>query len=447
MTDLLSIGASGARAYQSALATTSDNIANAATTGYSRRVATVREVVAIGGNTSATTSGLGANVGGVVRSADQFRAAEVRSSSSDLARTMAGATWLGRIDSGLTQNKLGDQLTAFFTSAKAVAADPTALPARANMLENASSVAAAFSATGKALDGAMTDLKASADTAVTQLNNLSASLAKVNAGLARATEGTAGQAALLDQRDQMLEQMSALTDVTVSFDTYGRATVQAGNNTGPKLVEGAQAAIVSVTSNDEGAFSFAAKQASGAVQAMSPNGGALAGIAESGARIGAARDEIGQMAQDFADGVNAVQAAGSDLQGNAGQPMFTVGDPPYQLSMAMTDPRGIAAAASGGGTRDNANLAGLDALRTSGNFEQGVTDLTAANGAALAGRNSIVDAQTSIRDAAVSARDSVSGVNVDEEAVDLMRFQQAYQASARVIQVARETLQSILDIR
>jgi flagellar hook-associated protein 1 FlgK len=66
---------------------------------------------------------------------------------------------------------------------------------------------------------------------------------------------------------------------------------------------------------------------------------------------------------------------------------------------------------------------------------------------ALAGRNSIVDAQTSIRDAAVSARDSVSGVNIDEEAVDLMRFQQAYQASARVIQVARETLQSILDIR
>lgn len=447
MTDLLSIGASGARAYQSALATTSDNIANAATVGYSRRVATVREVVAIGGNTSATSSGLGANVSGVTRAADQFRATEVRTASSDLARTLAGATWLGRIDSGLTQNKLGDQLTAFFTSAKAVAADPTALPARATMLENAASVAAAFNATGKALDSAMTDLKSSADTAVTQLNNLSSSLAKVNAGLARATEGSAGQAALLDQRDQMLEQMSALTDVTVNFDSYGRATVHAGTGTGPMLVEGAQAGIVSQTSNDEGTFAFSVRQASGAVQTMSPGGGALAGIAESGARIGAARDQISQMAQDFADGVNAVQAAGDNLQGTAGQPIFTVGDPAYQLTMAMTDPRGIAAAATGAGTRDNSNLAGLDALRTSGNFEQQVTDLTAANGAALSGRNSIADAQTSIRDAAVSARDSVSGVSVDEEAVDLMRFQQAYQASARVIQIARETLQSILEIR
>lgn len=447
MTDLLSIGASGARAYQSALATTSDNISNAATTGYSRRVATVREVVAVGGNTSAINAGLGANVGGVVRSADDFRAAEVRSASSDLSRTMASATWLGRIDTGLTQNQLGAQLTAFFTSAKSVAADPTALPARATMLENASSVAAAFSATGQALDSAMTDLKASAGTAVAQLNNLSASLAKVNAGLARADAGTAGQAALLDQRDQMLEQMSALTDVTVSLDSYGRATVQAGNASGPTLVEGANAATVLQTSNDEGAFSFSVKQLNGGVEAMSPNGGALAGIAESGARVAAARDEVGQMAKDFAEGVNAVQAAGDDLQGNGGQPMFSVGDPPYQLSVALTDPRGIAAAASGGGTRDNSNLAGLDALRTSGNFEQGVTDMTAANGAVLAGRNSIADAQTSIRDAAVSARDSVSGVNVDEEAVDLMRYQSAYQASARVIQVARETLQSILDIR
>ena len=113
----------------------------------------------------------------------------------------------------------------------------------------------------------------------------------------------------------------------------------------------------------------------------------------------------------------------------------------------MTDPRGIAAAAAGAGQRDNSNLAGFETLRTSGKFEQGVTDLTAANGAALSGRNSVADAQSAIRDAAVSARDSVSGVNIDEEAVDLMRFQQAYQASTRVIQIARETLQSILDIR
>lgn len=446
MTDLLSIGASGARAYQSALATTSDNIANAATPGYSKRVASVRELVVAGGNVGAINAGFGVSVSGVGRASDQFRASEVRNSSSDLARTLTSATWLQRIDTGLTSNKLGDQLTAFFTSAKAVAADPTALPARATMLENATSVAAAFSSTGAALDAAMKDLDASADTAVAQLNNIAASLAQVNSGLARAHDGTAGQAALLDQRDQLLEQMSALTDVTVNFDSYGRASVRAGNASGPVLVEGVQASRVTHVMNGEGTVSFAVFR-DGATQVMAPGGGALAGIAESGARIAAARGQISQMAQDFANGVNAVQAGGADLQGNPGQPIFAIGDPPYKLSVTLSDPRGIAAAATGTGTRDNSNLAKLDALRTSGNFEQGVTDLTAANGAALAGRNSVVEAQTAIRDAAVAARDSVSGVNIDEEAVDLMRFQQAYQASSRVIQIARETLQSILEIR
>lgn len=446
MTDLLSIGASGARAYQSALATTSDNIANAATPGYSRRTASVREMVATGGNTAATASGLGAAVNGVVRAGDPFRASEVRSTGSDLARTLAGATWLQRIDESLTGNKLGDRLTAFFTSTKAVAADPTALPARAAMLEAASGVAAAFSATGAALDKAMADLGGSAETATTQLNNLSTSLAKVNSGLARATPGTAGQAALLDQRDQLLEQMSAITDVTVSFDGQGRAAVRAGSAAGPLLVDGADAGQVSFAMNAEGAISFSVVR-SGQVSLMAPTGGALAGIAESGQRIAAARDEISRMAQAFADGVNGVQAAGDDLAGSAGQPIFAVGDPPYKLSVALDDPRGIAAAAHGGGTRDNSNLAGFDTLRGSGRFEDGVTDLTASNGAALAGRNSVAEAQNSIHDAAVAARDSISGVNVDEEAVDLMRFQQAYQASARVIQVARETLQSLLEIR
>lgn len=446
MTDLLSIGASGARAYQSALATTSDNIANAATPGYSKRTATVREVVAAGGNSVATASGLGAAVGGVTRASDPFRASEVRSTGSDLARTLAGATWLQRIDESLTGNKLGDRLTAFFTSAKAVAADPTALPARAAMLEAASGVAAAFSATGAALDGAMADLDGSAGTATAQLNNLSASLAQVNSGLARAAPGTAGQAALLDQRDQLLEQMSAITDVTVRFDDKGRAAVRAGSGGGPLLVEGAEASMVSHAMNGEGAISFSVLRA-GQVSLMAPGGGALAGIAESGQRIAAARDQIGKMARDFADGVNTVQAAGDDLAGGAGQPVFAVGDPPYKLSVALADPRGIAAAAHGGGTRDNANLAGLDTLRAAGKFEDGVTDLTASNGAALSGRNSVAEAQGAIHDAAVSARDSISGVNVDEEAVDLMRFQQAYQASARVIQIARETLQSLLEIR
>ena len=73
--------------------------------------------------------------------------------------------------------------------------------------------------------------------------------------------------------------------------------------------------------------------------------------------------------------------------------------------------------------------------------------MVSGNAAALAARKSVAEAQGAIRDNAITSRDAITGVNLDDEAVDLMRFQQAYQASARVVQVAREIFQSILTIQ
>jgi len=446
VSDLLTIGATGVRAYQTALTTTSENIANAGTVGYSRRTTVLAEVAAPSSATSKIPNGLGVVVSGVTRAADLYRSAEVRTAGSDLARSEAGAAWLDRIDGALSGNKLGDRLTAFFTSTKAIAADPSALAPRATTLEAAHSVATAFSATGAALSAAASDLDASANAATTQLNGLSAALAKVNSGLTRAQDGSAANSALLDQRDQILESMSAITDVSVSFDGIGRAVVRAGGEGGPVLVQGVESSTVSYARNDEGAVAFT-NRIGNTVSTLSPSGGAFAGYADGAQKITAAQAQLNGQATAFAQGVNAVQAAGVDLDGNPGQPIFAIGDPASNLTTVLDDPRGIAAAAPGAGPRDNSNLAGFDTLRSTGNVEGAITNMTASNGAALAAKRNVAEAQTAIRDTAVSARDSVSGVNIDEEAVDLMRFQQAYQASSRVIQVARETLQSILDIR
>jgi len=447
MSDILSIGASGVKSYQTALTTISENISNANTAGYARRTATLTEVAApTSGLRTAATNGMGVMVSGIARSADDSRSAAVRSAGSDLARTQSAATWLDGIESALGDNKLSDQLTAFFNASKAVAADPTSTASRATMLEAASTLAASFTSTSNALAGVAGNLDDTAEAAVNQLNALSASLAQVNAGLGRVTSGTSSQAALLDQRDQLLEQMSALTDVGVTLDTAGRATVTAGAAGGPVLVQGDIAGTVTYVRNDEGAVSFAVHRA-GTTSAMSPNGGALGGVVDGAQQIASATAQLNSLAQDFVDGVNAVQAGGEDLTGATGAAMFATGDPAARVSLVLDDPRGIAAAAPGGGTRDNSNLANLDTLRTSGGFESKLTDLVSTVGAKLSAKNSIADAQSAIRDNAVSERDAVSGVNIDEEAVDLMRFQQAYQASSRVIQIARETLQTLLDIR
>lgn len=442
MSDLLSIGASGVRAYQSALTTVSENIANSGNASYVRRSATLKEVAA---PSTGSINGYGVIVSGTSRASDMFKSEAVRSAGADLARTEAGSVWLDRIQSALTGADLGTRLTSFFNAAKSVAADPASPAPRAVMLETATSLADGFAATGDALGQATADLDATADQAVAGLGALGAALAKVNSGIVRAGPGTSAAASLADQRDAILEEMSAIVDVSASFDAAGRATVRVGGSAGPVLVSGNEAGQVRYARNASGAVAFAVER-NGTVATLSPNGGVLAGIGDGAQRIQDARAALATLASDFVSGVNTVQAQGRDLSGNPGAAMFAIGNSPTDVTVTLTDPSGIAAAAAGGGTRDNTNLARLDTLRSGAGFEAKVTTLVAKNAAAIEGRRTVAEAQSAIRDGAITSRDAVSGVDLDSEAVDLLRFQQAYQASSRVIQVARETFQSIIGI-
>lgn len=448
MSDMLSIGASGVRAYQSALTTVSDNIANVGVAGYVRRTTDLSQVVSVGSSLTDTRpiAGSGVTVVGIDRAGDQYQAAAVRSSAADLARTQTGATWLDQVQSALTGNQLGDRLTSFFNAATTLAADPTSSGARSTMLEAGTSAAAAFTGTGRALDQAASDLDSTADDATAKLDALGQSLAKINDGLGRAAPGSSAAASLADQRDSLTEQMSAISDVDVQLDAQGRATVKLGGAGGPTFVQGNDAGVVTYARGDTGAVSFAVHR-DAQTTTLTPNGGALAGIADSASRIADARSSLNKIASDFTTAVNSVQAQGDDLKGNAGQPMFAVGATPTDLSMSITDPSGIAAASRGGGSSDNGNLAALASVRTSGNYEARNTALVSDAAAALSAKQTVATAQTTIHDGAVSARDSTSGVNLDNEAVDLLRYQQAYSAASRVIQTARDTFQSILSIQ
>ena len=443
MSDLLAIGATGVRAYQTALTTVGENIANTGVAGYSRRTTTINQVGSTAGITGRDLAGAGVIVGGIGRVADAYRATATRDAGADLARTETGNVWLDRIQSSLTGADLGDRLTGFFTGARALAADPTSVPRRAVMLEQAGALATSFATTGRQLDQGMAELDATARTAASQLDALGRALAQVNDGIGRTSPGSSTAAQLADQRDQLLDQMSALTDVGVTLDPAGRATVTLGAG-GPTFVSGSGCGHV-VYARSGGAVSLSVNL-NGATTAFTPAGGALAGLREGAGRLADTRASLNTLASDLTNEVNAIQAGGRDLDGNAGAALFAAGATPTDLTVTLTDPRGLAAAGVGGGSRDASNLAALESSRGSHGWEAGVTALVGGNAAALEQRQQVAEAQSAIRDGAVAAQAAVSGVDLDNEAVDLLRFQQAYQASSRVIQVARETIQSILDI-
>lgn len=447
MSDLLGVGSNGVRAYQSALTIVSENIANAGTAGYARRAADLSEVTASHGTVTQplVADGNGVFVTGVTRSADAFRVADVRVASSDLSRSETSVAWLERIEGALSGGGLDQELTRFFNAANAVAVDPVAATPRTVLLEAARSVAGAFGGSGAALDRIGADLDGTAQAAVGSLSRLGAALAQVNDGLGRTRSGTSAAAQLADQRDQLLERISAISDASVTTDAIGRATVRLGGAAGPIFVTGAEAGLVSYV-RSAGAVAFAVDRA-GTTAMLAPTGGVLAGIADGAQRLTGVREQLGVIAADFVAGVNGVQAQGRDLDGNPGAALFVAGAAPYAVALALDDPRGVAAAGVGGGPRDNSNLKALAALRGTGAFEGRTTAMAAGNAATLTARRQVADAQSAIRDGAIVARDAASGVNLDSEAVDLLRFQQAYQGSARVIQVAREIFQSILDVR
>ncbi|MEH3045742.1 flagellar hook-associated protein FlgK [Sphingomonas adhaesiva] len=445
MSDLLSIGSSGARAYQTALTTVSENIANAGNSSYVRRNANIREIATSTGY-SATLNGMGATVDGIGRAGNPYTETAVRNAGADLSRTTASTVWLERVESALSGGNLSGQMTAFFAAGTALQAEPTSTALRAGMLSAASSAADSFAMTARSLDSAMTELDSRAVQATDDLSRLNQALLKVNQGLVKTTAGTSAAAGLQDQRDSLLQQMSDLTDVSVTLDQFGRATVRAGSSSGPVLVDVREAVQVGYQRTG-GNVALTTRREDGTVAVMTPEGGSLAGITEGAQRIASARDQLNDVAGDFTTAVNDLQRAGQDLNGATGTNMFTTTADPSNFSVRLTSGAQIAAAKAGGGQRDSSNLAALATLRQTDGFEGRIQGLVTDNAATLKQRRLVGEAQTAIRDGAVTARSEMTGVNLDSEAIDLVRFQQAYQAASRVIQVARDTFQSILEIR
>ena len=447
MSDMLSIGASGVRAYQTALATVGENIANVNSAGYTRRQVTLNEVAGVG-TTFAYGAGNGVTLTGVNRSTDIYSSRALRAATSDLTRTTAGAAWLDRIQGALTGNALTSRVTNFFGAAQALAAEPDSSALRTGMVSAATSAAIAFTATGKAFDQVDADLDTAGTQAAQDLSSLGVSLAKVTEGISRSQPGSTAAAQLMDQRDDILSQMSNISDITTTFDSIGRATVNLGGSSGPAFVKGTGAGVVTFARDETDKVVFSVTVGNETSQ-VTPFGGTLAGITDGAQRATAIRQVLNSVAGQFAKAVNDSQNNGKDQNNLTGAPMFVTDParPATEMIVPDTFKGSYIAAGKGGGARDASNLAKLEQTRISEGYEASLTTLVTDNATAYKQKNTIADAQTSIRDGAATALSTSTGVNLDSEAVDLIRFQQAYAASSRVIQVARETMQTLLDMR
>lgn len=447
MSDLLGIGSSALHAYQSALATIGENVANAQTPGYARRRVILEQATAVGKSDLAYREQVtfnGVTAAGVSRAWDDYKAAEARSATSAAGRTDVRQQWLGSVEAALGDGPagIGSAMTGFFTAATSLASDPGDPLGRRGVLSALDNVAGAFRNSSQALARISASVGQSATLEVTAINDALNSLHNLNGALAPAAANGSARASLEDQRDQLIDFIAGKLDVNVTIATDGRATLTAGSNDSLSLLSGTGPNLITLASAADGRLSLQLS-ASGTVTPLPAAGGSLAGLVDIATTVADRRAALDGLAADFTSMVNNWSAAGKDADGNAGGALLAAPAGAASIRTLATDPDLVAAADAAG--TPNGNLLALDSVRQTSGVEDRWLALVSANAQMLSSANAEATATAQWRDSSLAALDEVTGVDLDTEAAEMLRFQQAYSAAARIIQVARESIQALFD--
>lgn len=444
--DLLQIGKSGALAARAALELTGHNIANAGNADYARRSLALADLTPTGtiAYVQDNVSGSGVRIDRVVRAGSTTLFAQARQAGSDLARAGAELAGLREAERAVEQAGIHPALVEFEASLGALRSDPLNPSLRAAVVERGRVLADSVRLGDSALAGAMEQTRFGAQAGVAAFNTDAGELARVNDALLRARDGTAGQAALLDQRDALLRRMAEGAAITVEYGQRGMVAVRLGDSSGPYVVSGTTVQPLAATTQADGTLAF---QLGGAPATLA--GGALAGQVQALTAQRDARAGLDALAQGLIAAVNGAQAAGVTPAGNAGGAFFS-GIGAADLAVVLSDGAGLATAPAGAGpgSRSTGNLDALRAaLGGAGGPTAAADALLTGLSLAVAGRSTTHSVLTTVAEAARGTLNAQTAVDLDAEAANLLRFQQAFQANGRVIQAAADIFDTILGIR
>lgn len=446
MSDLLSIGSSGLAAYRNALNAVGENVANADTPGYTRRTVVFQESRASGnagvGYRAQVMFG-GVETVGVQRAWDEFKATEARTAQAASGRADTRQQWLTAVESALNDGPtgVGASMTNFFNTAATLAGDPDDPLSRSAMMTALDDTTRAFRDTAAALSRTSDGIASAATLDVKAVNDALAALYDLNGTLRTATQGSSSRASLEDQRDQLIDFISSKLDVTAKIAGDGTVALSSASASGVSLIAGTGPGFITLSKATDGRLALSLS-IGGATSALPVASGGLAGYLDAASQTADRRAQLDALADDFTATINGWQAGGIDANGDPGADLLT-GTGAGAMQLAVTDPALVAAAGADGTV--NGNLLALDALRDSSNVERRWAEIVSQNAQVLASAKSEASAADSWRDFSKAALDGVSGIDLDREAADLLRFQQAYSASARIVQVARETIQTLFN--
>src|SRR3954469_5223700 len=445
----------GLEAAQLQIDTTGHNISNANTEGYTRQQAILAASPALGaisvwGQTLPGQVGSGVDVTGYRRIRDQFNDNALRSQLGQQAGAGVAQDALQRVALSFPEpgnNGLQSIMTKFWNALHDVASNPDNAGARTSLVKQSQTMTAAFNTAPSDLVSQRTDADNQANTVVDQINAISTQIAGLNDSISKLVAVGQTPNDLMDSRDKLVDDLSALGNVSVSYSGNNVATVSGGGRT----VVAPSGATSRSRSDFDAEFP----------NAMSPTSGKLGALLDVYQNvIPGFQSRLDKLAVAIHDDVNAVHAQGFDLSGNAGGKFFASASITSASQLAidpaiLADPTKVAAAGSatsGPGDATNAfALLGLSdgstppPVSTLGStykdyYSSLISDLGVAAQSAT-GTKTTADA---VVNTLTAQRQSVSGVSLDEEMTNLIQFQHAYSAAGRMISTMDQMLDTLI---
>lgn len=449
----INMASNALRMFQRALDTTGNNIANVNTRGYSRQTVSFAQQDPLTFYSQGWRSlGSGVTISQVNRIRDLYLEARARESHSDQGRLQTLSRGLSEALAAFGEpgaTGVSAALDGFFNAWTALGSNPTEAAARAQVRNAGQTLTDRLRGAFSRLEALQTDSLRQVGATTGRINELGAEIAELNRQIRQYTLTDGNPNALMDRRDLAVQELSKLTDVRVvqlpdfTYGVYASGVTlvdSAGARSFPSAL-GTQPGTVT-----DGLSSFPVRS------------GQLAGLMQLASRTAGEMAQLDQLANELRNQFNTLHRAGNN---NAGIDFFNEGvsppDPPqsgarsFGLSAdVLTSLENVMASATGlpsdgGLARQLAELrtsfAGLPGGKTFESFYRDNLNVL-SNDAEYYG--STLESENAVLEQIANQQQAVSGVSLDEEMANMLRFQRSFQAAARALSVFDQMTEDLI---
>ena len=457
---LFGVGSNALASYQRAMSVTGQNIANVSTPGYSRQEAILTETLPENGRPGQI--GTGVQVSEIRRSVDSFVEQQLLGSNERIGQFDASQKALSQIQ--ILFNDANDQgiaagLNEFFKAWQDVATNPADLTSRTVLLTKADGLTKLLNQASSQLSTQRISLDGQVGSSINDINSLASKIADLNAQIKLTEVGGQQANDLRDQRGRFLNDLAGLVDISSIEDGNGQVTVFVG--VGQVLVTDHTAfKLTGVPDATNGGLldvRYDGGTGPNTDITSSINGGRLKGLLDARDTTATGlQTSLDTLTAQLVSQVNTQHKLGYGLDGSTTQDFFTAtGTTAGTISMALTDRQKIAASSTAAGVPgNNVNALALANLQTAsvaglGNttFQSYYGAMAGSFGATLQGATRDLQGQEILHDQLLAHRAEVSGVSMDEELINLLKYQRAFQAASKLITTSDEMLQTILSLK